>query len=118
MELFESVSSLEREAQELTERYARIEREVRAPADAATAEVATVEAAVAAEEARLAAFDAELAAPAPRAVLTWGRSVLGAASLGAFTWGAAAADIDVPHAGVALFGAGVVAVLLGALRGR
>ncbi len=117
LELQQRLEDLEREAASLSARCDETERQVRSPAAAAREQLARVESQLADEQARLDRFTAELA-PAQRAVLTWRRAVLLSASLGLFTFGAAAAPLDLPHAGVALFGAAWVAFLAGALRGR
>jgi len=118
LELQQNVQSLEAEVTQLSRRASEREREVRAPAAEAQAGLAVVKAQLAEEQSRLDAFNAELAAPAPRKVLTWARALGLAATLGAFTFGAAAAPLDLPHASIALFGATWVAFLAGALRGK
>lgn len=112
------VTALEREADALEGRCALREKDVRAPAVAAEAELAAVEEALEDERARLAVFTAELSEAPPRMVLTPLRALLTAAALGAFTWGITSSTIDPTKPSVLLFVATWVAFLAGALRGR
>ncbi len=118
MSLVESVEGLEREVLDLEARNASREAEARAPAAEARAQLERVRATLADEEARLAAFSADLRPAPARAVFTLGRAVIAAAAVGAFTFGAAAGELDLTHASVGLFGAVWLAFLAGALRGK
>jgi hypothetical protein len=116
--LEETVAGLEREVAQLEERCAARESEVRAPAVAAQTELTALESEVATEQARLSAFKAEIDADPSRRVVTLPRAALATASLGLFTFGAAASGVDLTRVSVGLFSAVWVAFLIGALRGR
>lgn len=116
--LVESVESLEREVADLEARNASREAEARAPAADARAQLERVKASLAEEETRLATFTAELQPAPARSVFTLRRAVIAAVSVGAFTFGAAAGELDLTHASVGLFGAVWLAFLAGALRGK
>lgn len=117
LELQQNVEALELEVEQLVRRRDDRERSVRVPAVEAREQLAAVEARLGEEEGRLARFNAELSTPS-RIALTWPRTALLAVSLGAFSFGAAAAPVDLPHAAIALFGGAWVAFLAGALRGK